>query len=98
MSLSVDGVVKLWDVAAEACLLTLKTDAFSAVLHPAGSHLVTGSRRGQVSSWALGTIGEAGGIKVRCGAACCMHLWAAVGCGGVCERGLCAERLPSLMQ
>jgi hypothetical protein len=41
----------------------VSTDACSAALHPDGSHVVTGSRRGQLSSWLVKARGQPGQLS-----------------------------------
>lgn len=53
LSLSKDGNLRLWDVQHQTCLLSLHTDAFSAVLHPDATYIVTASRQGRLSCWSL---------------------------------------------
>ncbi|KAG2448386.1 hypothetical protein HYH02_006968 [Chlamydomonas schloesseri] len=54
LSLGGDGGMRLWDVAAGACLAALNcADITTAELHPDGSCIYTGHRGGRVSRWPL---------------------------------------------
>lgn len=64
-SLSRDGELRTWNVAAGACTSASASQATSLAVHPGGDCIVTGGRRGALHRWHLphssSTAGEGGG-------------------------------------
>eukprot|EP00878_Enallax_costatus_P018005 GHUV01018931.1.p1 GENE.GHUV01018931.1~~GHUV01018931.1.p1 ORF type:complete len:475 (+),score=169.25 GHUV01018931.1:778-2202(+) len=49
--LTKDGTMQLWQVATGQSIWTVKSDAFTAVLHPQGHCIITSNRSGKLSRW-----------------------------------------------
>jgi len=65
LSMSKDGHVCIWDAPSETCLASVRTNAFTAELHPSGKFFVTGHHNGNMRLWRLDDVLAAARAKQR---------------------------------